>query len=112
MVNTSMGLQGAGAEGGLETSEGSFSSDANVLSNFSHRAKIGIGGACSCSQYVLSRLGPLPVPALPIAVGEGVVGGRGPADLPQLGDCLLKEKSTGHVQTVFRFFPFLRLQTY
>lgn len=78
------GYKAPGQRGGLETSEASFSSDANVLSNFSHRAKIGIGGACSCSQYVLSELGPLRVPTLPVAVGEGVVGGRGPADLPQL----------------------------
>lgn len=108
MVNTSMGdTRRQGRRGELETSEASFSSNANVLSNFSHRAKIGIGGACSCSEYVLSQLGPLRVLLL-IAVGEGVVGGRGPADLPQLGHCPLKEISTGHVQTVFRFFPSLK----
>jgi len=109
MVNTSTGdIRHQGRGRGLETSEASFPSNANVLSNFSPRTKTGTGGACSNLQCVLSQLGPLRIPALPVAAGEGAMGGRGPADLPQLGDCLLKENSTSHIQIVLRFFPSLQ----
>lgn len=47
--------------------------------------------------------GPLSVLVLLTTVGEGGVGNRESAELTQLGGCSLKEMSTGHIQTAFKF---------